>query len=58
MIHQNVNVRIQVIRETRDKQDNLIQKMLYTVKKHLIKTSAQKTMYKKPRRDLLTKQRI
>lgn len=42
MIHQNLNVRIQVIRETRDKQDNLIHKMLYTEKKHLIETSAQK----------------
>lgn len=58
MIHQNLNVRIQVIRKTRDKQDNLIHKMLYTEKKHLIETSAQKNMYKKPRKALLTKQRI
>lgn len=59
MIHQNLNVRTQVIRETRDKQDNLILKKCYIQKKkHLIETSAQKNMYKKPRKALLTKQRI
>lgn len=56
MIHQNLNVRTQVIRETRDKQDNLILKKCYIQKKkHLIETSAQKKYVQKTKKSFAYK---